>query len=178
MTLSDWFIRSKTYDCILVDEVPDGQPITEGELKQLPLNGDYFVDKHLGFGYTRERGTRPINILDGKTTKPYYIIARRTGAACGLVLVHEEVPYTVKFAGQTVNMKADELVLKIWTDPALNYNVQDNEGLKSLTKQNLLGFEKLLLFMGGLLLGWFVIGPAVNFMVGVIIQAIMKLLGH
>jgi hypothetical protein len=178
MKISEWFQRSKTSDCILFDEVPDGMPVIEGEIVQLPLDGDMFVDRHLGQSYTRVRDTRPIKLSDGKTTKSYWLIARRAGAACGLVMLHEEVDYVVKVAGQTVNMKTDELVLKLWTDPALNYNVQDNEGLKSLTKQNLLGFEKFMLLFGGIILGWFVIGPAVNFLVSIAIQTIINLVGR
>jgi hypothetical protein len=178
MAVINWFKRAKVHDCILIDEVADGQPVTEWEKIQLSLDGDYFVDTHLGLGYTRERGVRPINLTDGKTTKPFYLIAKRAGAACGLVMLHNEIDQVIKIAGQTINMKTDELVLMLWTDPALNYNVQDNEGLKSMTKQNLLGFERLMLIFIGIILGWFIIGPAFNFFIGMVVSMVMRFLGN
>lgn len=175
MAFSNFFKRTKTYDCLLVDEVPDGEPIIDGDLVQLPLDGDYFVDKHLGLGYTRERCCRPVRITIDKKVKSVYIIARRAGCACGLVMLHEKDP--IKVAGTTINLYTDDLILKVWTDPAENFNIQDNEGLKKLTQQNLLGFEKMVLFFGGIFIGWLVLAPTVNFLLGVIVNLVMKLLG-
>jgi len=84
---------------------------------------------------------------------------------------------TYEIAGHTIPLTVDDLVLKIWTDPALNYNINDNNGLKSLTKQNLLGIEILLLLTVGIVLGWFIIGPMMNYLISYTIHLISQFLG-
>jgi len=178
MAFSDWFKRTRTYDCLLIDEVPDGMPVTEGDLKKLTLDGDSFLDKHHGVLYTRDRDTRPIRIKIDKKIKDIYLIAGRCGASLGVVMINEGLKVRrYQIAGQVVPLTVDDLVLKCWVDPILSYNIMDNNGLKSLTKQNLLGFEIFMLLMVGIILGWFIIGPAMNFLISYFLHAIMSLFG-
>jgi len=178
MSFSDWFKRTKMYDCLLVDEVTDGMPVIEGDLKKLVLDGDAFKDSHRGFLYGRDRSVRPIRINIDKKVKEVYLIGARCGAAMGTVMINEgPTVRTYEIAGHTIPLTVDDLVLKIWTDPALNYNINDNNGLKSLTKQNLLGIEILLLLTVGIVLGWFIIGPMMNYLISYTIHLISQFLG-
>lgn len=179
MALKDWFTRTKTYDCLLVDEVPDGMPVLDAERAKLPLDGDLFLDKHHGLAYTRDRSVRPVRIVaeDGKGFEDVYLIARRSGVGCGLVMVHEKgIDRAFTVNGTTINLMTDDLVLKIWTDPATAYNVLDNQGLKALVKQNLLGFEMLLIFTIGGLIG-FVSYPVIMWLIGAFLGMIARILG-
>jgi len=174
MALQDWFKRTVTYDCLIVDEVPDGMPVLDGEMKQLPLDGDMFLDSHLGLAYSREREIRPVRVRqENGTFKEMYILAKRAGAACGIVMIHEPVDRIFQVAGKTINVQVDELVLKIYTDPIMAYHIQDNKGLKTLLVQGLLGFEILIIFMIGLLLGSFVIGPLLSWGVATALHMLM-----
>lgn len=163
MDLKSWFKRARTYDCVLVDEVDDGMPVTEGELRRLPLDGDMFVDSYYAQAYTRSRDIRPITLtIDGKR-KDVYVIAKRAGAACGVAMVHIAGKVQVcELAGKTIEMKTDEMVLMLWTDPETHYHIHDSQGLKKLFQLNLAGFERVVLVLGGVVIGWLVVAPIVG----------------
>jgi len=178
MSFSDWFKRTITYDCLIVDEVPDGMPVLDGEIKQMPLEGDMFLDSHLGLAYSREREIRPIRVKDERgKIKEMYLIAKRAGVGCGLVMIHEPVEKMFQISGKTVNLLVDDLVLKIYTDPIMAYHIQDNKTLKTLLVQGLIGFEMLLLFTAGILIGSFIIGPLLSWLVSVGLHFVMGFLG-
>jgi len=163
-------------------------PILEGERKSLTLAEDTFIDSHLGLAYSRERMHRPIRIRDEKGyVEDLHIIARRAGASMGVVMVHESSQKllndplftewkTLDIMGHTIDLVTDELVLKIWTDPASNYNIHDNNGLKSLLKQNLLGIEILLILLVGLIAG-FILYPILTWILAMFLRLIMGFMG-
>ena len=163
-------------------------PIVEGERKSLTLAEDTFIDSHLGLAYSRERAHRPIRIRDERgNIEDLYIIARRAGAAMGVVMVHESSQNllddplytewkTLDIVGHTIDVLTDDLVLKIWTDPASNFNIHDNNGLKSLLKQNLLGFEILLILLVGLIAG-FLLYPLITWILGMIARLVLGFMG-
>lgn len=178
MTVKNWFTRTKTHDCLILDEVPDGMPVIDGEWKKLPLDGDAYLDSHLGLMYTKERSHRSIRITkDDGTVLDLTLIAKRSGTACGLAMVREAGQDRVyQVAGQTIPVLVDDLVLKMWTDPATNYNILDNTGLKGLLKQNLLGFEMLLIFTIGGFVG-FISYPIITWLIGLFLNVVARFLG-
>ena len=175
MSFMNLFKRTTTYDCLMVDEVPDGMPVLDAEIKPMALEGDMFQDSHLGLAYPRDREIRPLRVKDehGKI-RDLYFIAKRAGVACGLVMVKEPVERTMMIGGQQVNLLVDDLVLKMYTDPIMNYHIQDNKTLKTLLVQGLLGFEILMILMVGLLVGTFILGPLLSWLVASLAHMILS----
>lgn len=175
MSFANWFKRTTTHDCLVIDEVPDGMPVLDGEIKPLTLEGDMFMDSHLGLAYPRDRELRPIRVKDehGKIRDLYFIV-KRAGVACGIVLVKEPIERTLMIGGKQVNLLVDDLVLKLYTDPIMNYHIQDNKTLKTLLVQGLLGFEILMILMVGLLIGTFILGPLLSWLVASGVHFVMN----